>query len=68
MMQYFHDRWTGSIRSQLELHRMIEHDELPRYQVGRRFRALPRMSCRLLAEAESLAVASENQHKCRELD
>jgi hypothetical protein len=68
MMQYYQDRWTGRIRSQLELCRMIEQDELPRYQVGRRFRALPRGSCRLLTEAERLAEATEKQHECQDFD
>ena len=56
MTQYYQDRWTGAIRSQLELRLMIERGELPRFQVPRRFRILPRPCCRLLEEAEAIAA------------
>ncbi len=56
MMRYYQDRWTGAIRSQAELRRLVERRALPRYQVGRRFRALPERCCRVLDEAERVAA------------
>ena len=50
-MRYFHDRRTGGIRSVAEVLAMIERGEVARYEIPRRFRALPPMSCRLLEEA-----------------
>ena len=55
-VSYFEDRWSGAIRSDHELRDLVERDELPRFQIARRFRALNPACCRLLAEAESVAA------------
>ena len=62
MMRYYQDRWTGAIRSQLELRRMIERGELPRFQVPRRFRTLPPTCCRVLEQAEAVAGRADQDH------
>ncbi len=58
-MRYYKDRWTGAICSQLQLHRMIERNEVQRFQLPRRFRALPESCCRLLDEAELVAAVAD---------
>lgn len=54
-MQYYEDRWTGSIYSLAQLARLIEAQDVLRAQVPRRFRVLPEQCCRVLHEAELIA-------------
>lgn len=56
VMRYYADRWTGSVVSLHELTEMIEHGEVPRYQVPRRFRVLPQASRRVLEQADDIAA------------
>ena len=55
MNLYYEDRRTGNIYSLRELARLIEENEVPRYGVPRRFKALPEPTRRVIYEAELIA-------------
>ena len=55
-MRFYEDCWTGSIVSLRELAELIEHGEVARQHVPRRFRVLPSASRRVLDQAEEVAA------------
>jgi hypothetical protein len=61
MKRYYEDRRSGGIYSLAELARLIEEQRIARFQVPRRFRALPEAACRLLHEAELVAAAADRR-------
>ena len=58
-MQYYQDRLTRWIYSGPELQRLIEDGDVERARVARRFRTVPPACCRVLDEAEAVAVRAE---------